>query len=205
VSGEGHRREPAILLALVVAALAVSGIRPYDRLTWVLEILPVLIAAAILVPTHRRFPLTPLAYRLIFLHALLLIVGGHYTYARVPIGLWAEQAFGLARNHYDRLGHFVQGFVPAIVAREVLLRRSPVGRGGWMFLFVTAICLAASACFELGEWAAAVSLGADADAYLATQGDPWDTQWDMFMALVGAVCSQLSLGRLHDRELGRMP
>ncbi len=204
MSRRAERLEPAVLLVLTVAALVVSGIRPYDRLTWVLEILPVLIAGGILVATFRRFPLTPLAYRLIFLHALLLIVGGHYTYARVPVGLWAQETFGLARNHYDRLGHFAQGFVPAIAAREVLLRRSPVGRGKWLFLFVTAICLAASACFELGEWAAATTLGADADAYLATQGDPWDTQWDMFMALIGAVCSQLALGRLHDRQLGRM-
>jgi len=197
-------REPLVLLSLTVVALVLSGIRPFDRLTWFLEVLPVLIAGVILVVSYRRFPLTPLAYRLIFVHALLLILGGHYTYARVPLGLRVQEMFDLARNHYDRLGHFAQGFVPAIAAREVLLRRSPVGRGGWLFLFVTAICLAGSACFELGEWAAAMAFGADADAYLATQGDPWDTQWDMFCALVGAVSAQLALARRHDRQLERL-
>ncbi len=194
-------REPVALLILVAAALVVSGIRPEDRLTWVLEILPILIVVPLLVTTWRRFPMTPLVYRLVFVHALILLVGGHYTYEKVPLGDWAREAFGLARNHYDRLGHFAQGFVPAIAAREVLIRRSPLGRGGWLFLVVTCVCLSASACFEMVEWSAALLLGTDADAYLATQGDPWDTQWDMFLALAGALLAQLALGGVHDREL----
>ena len=194
-------REPVALLILVAAALVVSGIRPEDRLTWVLEILPILIVVPLLVTTWRRFPMTPLVYRLIFVHALILLVGGHYTYEKVPLGDWAREAFGLARNHYDRLGHFAQGFVPAIAAREILIRRSPLGRGGWLFLVVTCVCLSASACFEMVEWSAALLLGTDADAYLATQGDPWDTQWDMFLALAGALLAQLALGGVHDREL----
>lgn len=194
-------KEPVVLLAAIVVALVVSGVSPHDRLTWSLEVAPVVAAAALLCLTARRFPLTPLAYRLIALHALLLIVGGHYTYERVPLGAWAADAFGWSRNHYDRLGHFVQGFVPAIVAREVLLRRSPLRRGGWTFVLVTSVCLSVSALFEMCEWSAALALGANADAYLATQGDPWDTQWDMFLALVGAALAQLFLSRLHDREI----
>ena len=194
-------REPLVLLALVGVALVVSGIHPYDRLTWWLEIAPILVFFPVLAVSAPRFRLTPLAYRLIFVHALILIVGGHYTYARVPLGEWVKNALELKRNHYDRLGHFAQGFVPAIVAREVLLRRSPLKRGKWLFFLVTTVCLAASAAFELVEWAAATVYGADAGAYLATQGDPWDTQWDMFLALVGAVTAQLSLRRRHDTEL----
>jgi putative membrane protein len=193
------------LLVLVAAALVTSGIRPFDRLTWVLEVTPILIFFPILIATARKFPLTPLAYRLIFLHAVILLVGGHYTYERVPLGEWAQSALGLARNHYDRIGHFAQGFVPALIAREVLLRASPLRRGGWLFFLVVSVCLSISAAFELVEWSAAVILGADADAYLATQGDPWDTQWDMFLALAGSISSQLALSTLHDRQLGEMP
>jgi len=194
-------KEPAALLCLAVVALVVSGIAPNDRLTWVLEILPVAIFIPILIATARRFPLSRLSYRLIFVHALLLIVGGHYTYERVPLGEWARGAFHLARNNYDRLGHFAQGFIPAIIAREVLLRRSPLTRGGWLFFLVTTVSLSISASFELVEWTAATLLGADADAYLATQGDVWDTQWDMLLALIGALSSQLLLGGMHDRDL----
>jgi putative membrane protein len=201
VSPSRPPREPLVLLALVAVALVGSGIHPYDRLTWWMEIAPILIFFPVLVVTAGRFRFTPLAYRLIFVHALILIVGGHYTYARVPLGEWAKGALHFQRNNYDRLGHFAQGFAPAILAREVLLRRSPLQRGKWLFFLVTTVCLAVSAAFELVEWAAATLYGASANAYLATQGDPWDTQWDMFFALVGAVTAQLALRRPHDMEL----
>ena len=193
--------------ALVVAAgvlLLVSGIAPYDYGTWVLEVAPILLATPILFATGCRFPLTALTYRLIFLHALVLMLGGHYTYAEVPLGFWVRDLFDLGRNHYDRLGHLMQGFVPAIVAREVLLRTSPLRPGKWLFVLVTAVCLAFSACYEFIEWWAAVLLGQGADAFLGTQGDPWDTQWDMFLAFLGAMASQLLLARRHDRELARL-
>jgi putative membrane protein len=182
----------------------VSAVHPRDTFTWFLEVAPVLIGAAILVATRRRFPLTALAYRLLFVHALILILGGHYTYAEVPVGFWVQDALGLARNHYDRLGHFAQGFVPGIVAREVLLRRSPLRPGRWLFFLVCCVCLAVSACYEFIEWWTAVLTGEGATAFLGTQGDPWDTQWDMFLALVGAVTAQLTLARLHDRHLDRL-
>jgi putative membrane protein len=200
-----RRREPAVLLALGVVLLVLSGIHPKDRYTWILEVAPAIAAAILLVATYRRFPLTPLAYRLILLHACILMVGGHYTYAEVPVGFWVQRAFGLARNHYDRLGHFAQGFVPAIVAREILLRRTPLRRGGWTFFLVTCVCLAISAFYEFVEWWTAVASGEAANAFLGTQGDPWDTQWDMFFALIGAITAQLTLSRLHDRELAELP
>ena len=196
-------REPAGLLALTQGALVVSGIAPHDRFTWVLEVAPILIGVPILVGTYRRFPLTPLVYRLLALHALILMLGGHYTYAEVPLGFWVRDAFGLARNHYDRLGHLAQGFVPAMVTREVLLRRTALGRGGWLFFLVTCVCLALSACYEFIEWWTALATGEAATAFLGTQGDPWDTQWDMFSALIGALVAQLTLARVHDRQLGR--
>jgi len=196
-----RRREPAVLLALLAVALVLSGLEPRDRFTWFLEVVPVLIGVPILIATYRRFPLTPLAYRLLFLHALILIVGGHYTYAEVPLGFWMKNAFGFARNHYDRIGHFAQGFVPAIVAREILRRKVGLRPGGWLFFLVTCVCLALSACYELFEWAMAVVTGSKADAFLGTQGDPWDTQWDMLWALIGALTAQLTLTRLHEREL----
>ena len=197
-------REPLILLAIVVIALIVSRIRPYDPGTWVLEVFPIFLAVPVLIATRRRFPLTPLAYRLIALHALILILGGHYTYARVPLGFWAQELFGFARNHYDRVGHFAQGFIPAIVAREILLRLTPLRPGKWLFFIVACICLAISACYEFIEWWAAVLGGSAADAFLGTQGDVWDTQWDMFMALLGAIAAQLVLARVHDRQLARV-
>ncbi|NGY64993.1 DUF2238 domain-containing protein [Lentzea sp. NEAU-D13] len=192
-----------ILLGLTLVALVVSGVGPYDRTTWYLEVAPVVIGAAILIPTYRRFPLTPLLYRLIFVHALVLILGGHYTYARVPLGFWAQDLFDLVRNHYDRFAHFVQGFVPALLAREVLLRKSPLRPGGWLFFLVVCVCLGFSATYELLEWAAAVAGGSAAEDFLGTQGDVWDTQWDMFMALLGAITAQVALSRVHDRELAR--
>jgi len=196
-----RRREPAVLLALGIVLLVLSRIHAKDGYTWILEVAPAIVAAVVLVATYRRFPLTPLAYRLILLHACILMVGGHYTYAEVPLGFWVQRAFGLARNHYDRLGHFAQGFVPAIVAREILLRRTPLKRGGWTFFLVTCVCLAISAFYEFVEWWTAVASGEAATAFLGTQGDPWDTQWDMLWALIGAVSSQLLLARPHDRQL----
>jgi len=199
------KRYPAALLLIVGAALVLSGIHPYDRTTWWLEIFPILIAAPILVLTARRFPLTTLTYTLLAIHAIILMAGGHYTYARVPIGYWVQQLLGLARNDYDRLGHFAQGFIPAILIREILLRTSPLRPGRWLFVIVTGLCLAFSACYEFFEWGAAVAGGTAADAFLGTQGDVWDTQWDMFCALIGAIVAQLTLNRVHDRGLAKLP
>lgn len=193
--------EPAILLAVALVLLVVSGVGPLERGTWVMETAPIAIAVPILVVTFRSFPLTPLAYRLIFLHALILMLGGHYTYARVPLGFWVSDLLGLERNHYDRLGHFAQGFIPAILARELLLRCTPLRVGGWLFALVTSVCLAISALYELVEWAAALAFGEAAESFLGTQGDPWDTQWDMFLALIGATTSQVLLARPHDKQL----
>ena len=194
-------REPIVFFVAGLVVLAWSAVRPHDYFTWVMEVAPILIGVPILVATYRRFPLTPLLYRLIFVHALILMVGGHYTYAEVPLGFWMQRAFGFARNHYDRIGHFAQGFVPAILAREILLRRGVVHRRGWLFFLVTCVCLAFSAFYELVEWWTAEATGAAATAFLGTQGDPWDTQWDMFFALTGALVSQLLLARAHDRQL----
>jgi putative membrane protein len=193
-----------VLLGVGAAALLVSGIAPHDRLTWLLEVAPILIAVPVLVATARRFPLTPLAYRLIFVHALILMLGGHYTYAEVPLGDWVADALGLARNPYDRLGHLAQGFVPAIVVREILIRRSPLRSGKWLTFLVVCVCLAISAAYELVEWWSALLGGENADAFLGTQGDQWDTQWDMFTALVGAIAALALLGRYHDREIARL-
>jgi len=199
-----RRHEPVILLVLTLVCLAISRIGAVEPGTWILEVFPIFLAIPLLVATAKRFPLTPLAYRLLFVHALILMVGGHYTYAKVPLGFWVQDALHLGRNHYDRLGHFAQGFVPAIIARELLLRRSPLQRGKWLFFLVTCVCLAVSASYELIEWLAALLGGSSADAFLGTQGDVWDTQWDMFMALVGAITSLLLLARVHDRQLERL-
>jgi putative membrane protein len=196
-----NRPEPLVLLASLVVCLGVSAVGAHDRFTWFLEVTPILIGVPVLVATYRRFPLTPLAYRLIFVHALILMVGGHYTYAEVPLGFWMKDLFGFARNHYDRIGHFAQGFVPAILAREILLRKTPLRSRGWIFFLVTCVCLAISACYEFIEWGTAVATGSKAGAFLGTQGDPWDTQWDMLWALIGSVTSQLILRRHHERQL----
>ncbi len=196
---------PTALLGAVLVLLGWSAIGPHDRFTWFLEVAPVLIGAPILLATYSRFPLTPLLYTLLTLHAGVLIVGGHYTYAEVPLGFWAQNAFDLARNHYDRVGHFAQGFVPAILARELLLRLTPLQAGKWLFFLVLSVCLAFSAFYELIEWWVAAATGSAAEAFLGTQGDPWDTQWDMFLALIGAATAQLFLWRLHDRQLARLP
>lgn len=197
------RREPVVLLAIAVVCLVASRIGALEPGTWVLEVFPIFIAVPVLVATARRFPLTPLAYRLILVHTLILMVGGHYTYAKVPLGFWAEHVFHLARNDYDRIGHFAQGFVPAIITREILLRTSPLRRGKWLAFLVTCVCLSVSACYEFIEWGAAVVGGSSADAFLGTQGDVWDTQWDMLTALIGAIVAQLLLSRVHDRQLAR--
>lgn len=192
------------LLALVGAALVISGIAPFDRGTWLLEVLPVFVAVPLLGLTRRGFPLTRLVYALIAVHALILILGGAYTYARVPLGFWLQDVFHFQRNPYDRIGHFAQGFVPALIAREILLRKAVVAGRGWLFFLVASVCLAISACYEFVEWGAALALGQGAEEFLATQGDPWDTQSDMLLALIGAVAAQVLLGRWHDRQLARL-
>ena len=196
-------RLPVALLVGVLGVLIWSGAAPRDRLTWLMEVAPVLLAVPVLAATWRRFPLTPLLSVLLALHAAVLCVGGHYTYAEVPLGFWVRDALGLSRNHYDRLGHLMQGFVPALVARELLLRTSPLRPGRWLATLVTCVALAISAAYELVEWLAAVLLRQGADAFLGTQGDPWDTQWDMFLALLGALLAQLLLSRAQDRALAR--
>ena len=197
-------RLPPVLLGLVAVALLASALAPYDRATWWMEVAPVLIVAPLLVATHRRFPLTPLLQVLIAAHALVLIVGGSWTYARVPVGFWLQDLLALDRNPYDRIGHFMQGLVPAIAARELLLRHRVLRPGGWLFFLVVCVCLAISALYELVEWGAAVALGQGAEAFLGTQGDPWDTQGDMAMALLGALAAQLLLGGWHGRQLARL-
>jgi putative membrane protein len=189
------------LLVITLAVLIWSGIRPHDYFTWLLEVLPVLIAVPLLLATRSRFTFTPLAYTLIALHCVILMVGGHYTYAEMPLFNWLRDTFELARNHYDRLGHFAQGFVPAIVAREILLRSTPLQPGKLLFFLVVSVCLAISAAYELVEWGVAIGSGDDAVAFLATQGDVWDTQKDMALALIGSIVAQLLLSRWHDRQL----
>ena len=189
------------LLAIFCIVLIWSAIRPHDYLTWLLEVFPALIGVAIVLTTYKRFPLTPLLLILLCAHAIILMIGGHYTYAEVPIGFWMQRAFGLLRNDYDRIGHFAQGFVPAIIAREILIRRGVVRGRGWLFYIVVSICLAISASYELLEWRVAVAIGSQSDAFLGTQGDVWDTQEDMAMALVGAITAQLTLARWHDRQI----
>lgn len=192
--------ELSLLLGTVLIAIAVSAIEPFDWITWWLEAAPVLVALPILLVTYGRHPLTPLLYRLIFLHMLVLLLGAHYSYARVPPGFWVQDLFDFSRNHYDRFGHFMQGFMPAILSREILLRTGAMRRGGWLFFVAVCICLAFSAFYEMIEWWAAL-MGDVAIEFLGTQGDVWDTQWDMFLALIGAISSLLLLSKLHDRHL----
>jgi putative membrane protein len=189
----------------VLAALVLSGIDPYDRPTWLLEVAPVLIAAPVLAMTYRRFPLTSLLYVLISLHAIVLIVGGTYTYARVPLGAVLQNLFDLSRNPYDKLGHFMQGFVPALIAREILLRGAYVSTRAMTAFLSVCVALAISACYELLEWWAALAFGQGAEAFLGTQGDVWDTQSDMFLALIGASLALLTLSSLQDRQLVALP
>jgi putative membrane protein len=195
---------PPILLGFVILALVWSGIQPYSRLTWLLEVFWVILAIPLVLLAWRRFPLTTLLCCLLALHAAILIVGGHYTYSRTPVGDWLRFTFDLSRNPYDRIGHFVQGLVPAILVREILVRGSPLRGSRWLGPLVVCACLAFSAFFEMLEWWAAVAGGEAADDFLATQGDVWDTQWDMFLALIGAILSLLLLSRLHDRQLATL-
>ena len=192
------------LVAVVCAALVVSGIAPYDRATWWLEVAPVLIAAPVIVATWKRFPLTTLLCVLIAVHCLVLILGAAYTYARVPLGFWLQDLLGTARNPYDKIGHFMQGFVPAMVAREILLRGGYVRAGRMAAFLCVCVALAVSAVYELVEWWAALIMGQGADEFLGTQGDQWDTQSDMFMALLGAATALTLLSRLHDRQIAAL-
>ena len=196
----------AVWSALLLVLLALSGIHPYDRLTWLLEVLPVIVVLPLLWFSRERFPLTTLLYIAIFVHAVVLMMGGAYTYARVPFGFYLADLLDLGRNPYDKIGHFFQGLVPALAAREILLRGAFV-RGRRMLAFlVVCVVLAVSATYELIEWGAALALEQEADEFLGTQGDSWDTQSDMFCALLGAVTSLLLFSRLHDRQLrGLMP
>ncbi len=194
-------RNLAIAATALTALLVVSGIAPFDRITWLMEVAPVLIALPLMAATHRRFPLTTLLYMLIFVHAVVLIAGGAYSYARVPLGFWIADVLGVDRNPYDKIGHFMQGFVPAIVAREIFLRGAHVqGRRMLAFLSICVVMMVSS-CYELIEWAAAVALGQGADEFLGTQGYAWDTQSDMFLALLGACTALLLLSGRHDRQL----
>ncbi len=189
------------LFLLVVLLLAATAVRPYDRGTWLMEVAPVLIALPVLATTYQRFPLTTLLYTLISLHAIVLITGGAYTYARVPLGFWIQELFSFSRNHYDRIGHFFQGFVPALIAREIFLRNGYVTNRRIAAFLCICVAMAISAWYELIEWAAALALGQASDAFLGTQGDPWDTQWDMFMCFIGSLTAILTLSRIQDRQV----
>lgn len=193
--------EPLILLITGILLLALTAIHPHDYATWWMETAPIFIALPILVITYKTYTLTLLLFRLLFLHALILMIGGHYTYAEVPLGYWMQDWFGFARNNYDKIGHLAQGFIPAMLFRELLLRSSPLKQGKLLFTLVVASCLAVSASYELIEWAAAEMMGQGADAFLGTQGYAWDTQSDMLMALIGAIFAQLVLGKVQDRQL----
>ena len=192
------------LLAVVISVLAWSGIAPKDRTTWILETAPVFIGFALVAWTFKKHRLTNLLYILIAVHCVVLSIGGKYTYAEVPLGFWIQELFDFKRNHYDRLGHFMQGFAPAILAREILIRNKAVNGKGWLFLFVTSICLAFSAVYEFIEWFAALVSEEGSAAFLGTQGDVWDTQWDMFLALVGALLAQIISSKYHDKQLKRV-
>lgn len=198
------RRYHAVLLATLAVVFIWSLVRPHDGFTWLLEAFPVIIGLPILLLTYRRFPFSRLAYGLMLLHAVILLVGAHYTYAEMPLFNWLRDTYDLDRNYYDRLGHLAQGFIPAIVVREILLRQSPLKPGKWLAFVVLSICLAISALYEMLEWWVAVASGSDAVAFLATQGDVWDTQWDMFLCLLGAIASLALLSHRHDRSLTRL-
>jgi putative membrane protein len=195
-------RYEVLLLVSLIAILVWSGIGPHDRFTWFLEVAPVLIGVPILVYLYPRFRFTRLVYTLVWIHAVILMVGGHYTYAQVPFGFWMQETFGFARNHYDRIGHFAQGFIPAMLAREIFLRKSPLRGSRWLPFVVVCFCLAFSAFYELIEFWTALASGEAATDFLGTQGDVWDTQWDMQLALIGAVVALVVLSRVQDRELG---
>ncbi|HEX8924815.1 MAG TPA: DUF2238 domain-containing protein [Terriglobales bacterium] len=197
-------REHYALLALFAVVLLWSGIRPYSYFTWFLEIVPALIALAVLAATWRRFKFTTLVYTMICLHAIILMVGGHYTYARVPLFNWISAALHLTRNYYDRVGHFAQGFVPAMVAREIFVRRGVVKKGGWTVFLVICLCMAVSAWYELFEYGVAVATGTAADDFLGSQGDVWDTQNDMLLCFIGCSTAMLAMRGWHDRAMNRL-
>jgi putative membrane protein len=194
-------RTLAIAFLTLIALLVISGLQPFDQTTWVLEVFPIFVVVPLLIATHKRFPLTPLLYCLIFVHAIVLMVGGTYSYARVPVGFYLQDFFQLSRNPYDKVGHFFQGLVPALVIREILLRRNYLAKGKMLIFLVLFTVLGISAAYELLEWFSALVLGQGADEFLGTQGDPWDTQSDMFFALIGATTSLVSLSYLHDRQI----
>jgi putative membrane protein len=190
-----------VIITLWTIGLITSGWSPFDRTTWWLEVFPCLVGLAVMWATRTKFPLTDLLYTLILIHGLILMLGGAYTYARVPLGFWMQDWFGFGRNNYDKIGHFAQGFVPAIIARELLIRKWKIPQRGLVALLAISICLAFSAFYELVEWWAALGLGQGADEFLGTQGDPWDTQSDMFLALVGAIAALVTLGKWHDHQI----
>jgi putative membrane protein len=192
-----------VLLGSMVVLLVWSGIHPHDRFTWWLEVAPIFIGVPALILLYPRLRLTPLVYTLIWVHCGILMLGGHYTYAQVPLGFWMERWFGFTRNHYDRIGHLAQGFIPAMLAREIFIRRSPLAGSRWLPFMVVCFCLAFSAFYELVEFWTALAEGGAATDFLGTQGDPWDTQWDMMLALIGAIVSLLLLSRVQDRQLAR--
>lgn len=196
---------PLVLLIITVAFWVWSGIAPHDtRLTWVLETFPVMIALPVMLLTYRKFPLTTLAYTLIAIHAMVLMLGGHYSYAKVPLGFWMEDWFGWTRNNYDKIGHFMQGFVPAICVREIIVRTSPLKPGKWLGFIAIAVPLAFSALYEIIEWLASLSNPTDTEAFLGTQGYIWDTQTDMFWCLIGSVVAVILLTRMHDKYLSKI-
>jgi putative membrane protein len=199
-------REKSLILALLALLLimAASAIHPYDRTTWFMEVAPIFIALPVMIASRRRFPLSTLLYVLIFIHALVLIAGGHYSYARVPLGFWIEHAFSLGRNPYDKIGHFMQGFVPFLVTREILLRGGYLSSRRMTAFLSVCVAMAVSAWYELIEWWSALAMGQGADEFLGTQGDPWDTQSDMMFAFIGATAALLFMSRLHDRQIKYM-
>ncbi|MGB2868528.1 MAG: DUF2238 domain-containing protein [Bacteroidota bacterium] len=195
-------------IALLLSFLAIfiwSVIYPKDLFTWFLEVFPAIIGLWVLLATYKRFPLSDLVYGLIWIHAIILVIGGHYTYAEMPLFSWIRDTFHQSRNYYDRVGHFAQGFIPAMIAREVLLRTTSLKRSKMLTFIIVSICLAISAVYELIEWGVAEATGSAADAFLGSQGDVWDTQWDMFTALCGAMISVGTLSRAHDRSMSRLP
>ena len=191
------------LLVAFASALAWSAIRPHDYFTWFLEVSPAILGLGILAAFYPKLKFTSLIYTLVLIHAIILMIGGHYTYAEVPLFNWIRDTFHQARNNYDKVGHFAQGFIPAMIAREILLRKTPLKRGPWLYVIVVGLCLGISALYELFEWSVAVATGSAADAFLGSQGDPWDTQKDMATCMIGAAIAPLVLGRLHDSQLRR--
>lgn len=202
ISNSPHRYVSFLFIVFAIVFIW-SAIRPHDYFTWFLEVVPAIVGLIVLALTYGKFRLTPLLYTVLLLHAIILMVGGHYTYAEVPLGNWVRDAFHLGRNHYDRLGHFAQGFVPALIAREVLIRQKVVKRG-WMYFIVFSICMMVTAVYELFEFAMAKTTGTAADAFLGSQGDPWDTQLDMTMCFIGSNVALLTMGRWQDRQIEKM-